>query len=350
MKAKRLSAGELAVSLGCTLVGDSTLILEGVAPIAEARPDQLTFLANPKYCSDLPSSQAGACIVTPNETTPSGMTRLETKQTYTAFRKALDLFYPEPVRHVESGIHPTAVIHTSAKLGQGVSIGAYVSVAEGVAIGDNSQVFSGARIDTGSRIGKDCVIGFNVVIRHEVTIRDRVVIGDSSVVGFDGFGYAPDESGFHKIPQVGTVEISDDVEIGAGCCIDRATIGSTKIGRGSKLDNLIQIAHGVEIGENTVIAAQTGISGSTTIGSRVMIGGQAGFVGHIDVGDGMIVGAQAGITKSYDIHGMISGYPARPQMEAMRIEAAMSKLPELLRRVRELERKLEVLANTSEAG
>ena len=167
-----------------------------------------------------------------------------------------------------------------------------------------------------------------------------MIIGDGTVLGFDGFGFIPDSSGWLKIRPVGTVVIGDDVEIGANCCVDRATVGATRIRRGTKLDNLIQIAHGVQIGEDTAIAAQTGISGSTRIGSRVLLGGQVGMIGHIDIGDDMIVGAQAGVTKSFDFKGMISGYPARPQMEAMRIDASVKKLPELLKRIKELEKKL----------
>jgi len=174
-------------------------------------------------------------------------------------------------------------------------------------------------------------------------VGNRVVIGDGTVIGFDGFGYAPSEAGFEKIPQVGAIVIEDDVEIGANSCVDRATIGTTRIGKGTKLDNLIQIAHGVHIGENTVIAAQTGISGSASIGSGVMIGGQAGFAGHIEVGDRMMVGAQAGVTKDWDIKSLISGYPARPHGEAMRIDASSNQLPELLKRVKALEEEVSKL-------
>jgi UDP-3-O-[3-hydroxymyristoyl] glucosamine N-acyltransferase len=222
-----------------------------------------------------------------------------------------------------------------------VRIGAFVELCCGVKIGSGTVLYSGSYVGQNSIVGDNTVIGIGAIIRHEVTIGNHVVVGDGSVIGFDGFGNIPTTSGFIKIPQVGTVEICDDVEIGANCCIDRAAVGATRIGRGCRLDNLIQIAHGVQIGEHTAIAAQTGISGSTRIGSGVLMGGQSGLTGHIEIGDGMIVGAQAGVTKSFDIKGMISGYPARPQMKAMRIEAAMNKLPELLKRVRALEKKID---------
>lgn len=207
------------------------------------------------------------------------------------------------------------------------------------------MILTGAYIARDAQIGDNCVIGVNVSIRHEVRIGSRVLIGDGSVIGYDGFGYVPGKSGYQQIPPVGRVVIEDDVDIGANCCIDRATIGETLICRGTKLDNLIQIAHGVRIGEDTAIAAQAGISGSTTIGSNVLMGGQAGLVGHIHIGDGMIVGAQAGVTKSFDFKGMISGYPARPQSDAKRMEASLSKLPELVKKIRDLERRIDELGN-----
>ncbi|MBM3327745.1 MAG: UDP-3-O-(3-hydroxymyristoyl)glucosamine N-acyltransferase [Calditrichaeota bacterium] len=340
-----ITAGELSELLGCRMEGNSAVRLTDLATIEEAGPEHLTFLANPRYRSRLASCRAGAIIIDEKEITPAGMTRLVSKQPYIDFQRALMAFYPISAPSVAPGIHPSSVIAPEANIGADVGIGAMVVVEAGAVVGDRTVLFPHSYIGHKSIIGSDCVIGVNAVIRHKVTLGSRVVIGDGAVIGYDGFGYAPTPGGYRKIPQVGAVVIEDDVEIGANGCIDRATIGTTRIKRGVKLDNLIQIAHGVQIGEHTVIAAQTGISGSTRIGAWVMMGGQAGLTGHIEIGDKMIIGAQAGVTKSFDIKGMISGYPARPQMEAMRIEAAVSQLPELLKRMRALEKKLE--ANTS---
>ncbi len=343
MRALVLSTGALGDALGCVVVGSRDLEIAGMATILEAHPDELTFIANPKYRQQLDRCKAGAIITSPAEATPEGIVRLETKSPYPAFRKALEILYEGLERDLPQGVDRTASISETASVGKDVRIGAFVTVEAGAVIGDRTVLCNGCYIGRGVFVGEDCIIGIGVTLRHEVRLGNRVVIGDQSVIGFDGFGYSPEVDGFHKIPQVGTVIIEDDVEIGASCCVDRATIGATRIGRGTKLDNLIQVAHGVQIGANTVIAAQSGISGSCTIGNGVMIGGQAGMVGHVDIGDRMLIGAKAGITKSFDIKGLISGYPARPQMEAMRIEASLNRLPELLKRVKILEEALKQL-------
>jgi len=337
------NAGPLAEALECRLIGDAGVQLNGVAPIEEATPSQITFLANPKYRRYLTTTSAGGIIVSPKMPTPGNLLRFESDNPYLTFRRALELFYPGVGSWVEEGIHPSAVIDPTAMIGDNARIGPFVHIEADAVIGHNFTAFSGAYVGRGVRVGDDVILGIHATLRHDVFLGDRVVIADGAVIGFDGFGYAPSAEGFLKIPQVGTVEIADDVEIGANTCIDRATIGSTRIGRGTKLDNLIQIAHGVHIGENTVIAAQTGISGSTTIGSQVMIGGQAGFAGHIELGDGMMVGAQAGVTKDWDIKSFISGYPARAHSESLRIEASTNQLPELLKRVKALEEELSKL-------
>ncbi len=339
-----INTGALGDALNCDVKGSRELEIDGIAPILEAEPHHLTFIANPKYRSQLEKCRAGAIITAPNEPTPSHLIRLETPHPYLTFRQALELVYPAQGLDYPERVHPFASISDSALLGIGVRIGAFVTVESGAIVGSRVVLCNGAYVGRDVIIGDDCVIGIGVTLRHEVKLGCRVIVGDGTVIGFDGFGYSPEADGFHKIPQVGTVEIDDDVEIGANCCIDRATIGATRIGKRAKLDNLIQIAHGVHVGANTVIAAQVGISGSTTIGSGVMIGGQAGTVGHIEIGNRMMIGAQAGVTKSYDIKGLISGYPARPQMEAMRIEAALGKLPELLKRVKMLEDELKKLS------
>lgn len=340
MNAVAIKVGEIATMLGCTLKGDASLLITEANTIEEATSDQLTFIANPRYRQYLSQCRAGAIISTESEELPATIVHLISEHPYEDFCRALEILYPDRTPKIEVGIHPTAVVSAEATIGKDVRIGSHATVSAGVTIGDGSIVCNGASIGQNVKVGENCIIGNNTVIRDDVIIGDRVVVGDGSVIGFDGFGYAPTKDGYRKIPQVGTVIIEDDVEIGACTCIDRATVGATRIGRGTKIDNLIQIAHGVQIGENTVIAAQTGISGSTKIGSNVLMGGQAGLTGHIEIGDGMIIGAQAGVTKSHDFKGMISGYPARPQGEELRIEATMSKLPEIYKRLRTLEKEV----------
>jgi len=347
-----ITAGDLAARLDCPVEGDATRLLTGIATIEDAGAEDLTFLANPRYRQALQASHAGAVIIAPGEPAPVGMTRIVSRQPYVDFGQALAIFHPDwegynGVSASVSGKSASAIIDPGAILAEDVIIGSWVVIESGVRIGAGTRIMPHSYIGRETIIGRECTIGLGAIIRHRITLGDRVVIGDGTVVGFDGFGYARTGDSYRKMPQIGTVVIEDDVEIGANACIDRATIGETRIGRGTKIDNLVQIAHGVHIGSNSVIAAQTGISGSTRIGSGVMMGGQVGLVGHIEIGDGMIVGAQAGVTKSFDVRGMISGYPARPQMEAMRIEAALSQLPALIKRIRALEAQLAIRETTS---
>lgn len=341
MSDESITTRDLAERLSCEIEGNQSLMLNGIATIEDAEPDQLTFLANPRYRKHLTACRAGAIIISSDVEIPDNITKIISKEPYRDFRRALEIFYPNIEMNIKDGINPTAEIHETASIGIDAKIGAFVEVAAGAVIGDNCTLCNGAYVGCNVEIGSDCIIGFNAVIRRDIKLGNRVTIGDGTIVGFDGFGYTPDQGGYFKIPQVGTVEIEDDVEIGANCCIDRASIGVTRIGRGSKLDNLIQVAHGVKIGENTVIAAQTGISGSTTIGSGVIIGGQVGISGHIDIGDGMIIGAQSGVTKSVDIKGVISGYPARQHSVSLRRDASINQIPKLMKRINELEKKIE---------
>jgi len=334
-----VTTGELANKLGCSLEGSDDLVIMGVETIEGASDKHLTFLANMRYKQYLPNCKAGAIIITDDCVTPENMVRLISANPYEDFQRAVEILYTEEKPEVASGIDRTAVISESAEIGDNMHIGQQVIVESGARIGVNCTVFPNAYIGRDAVIGDDCIIGVSASIRHEISIGHRVFIGDGTVVGYDGFGYVPSKSGYQRIRPVGTVEIEDDVHIGANCCIDRATAGATRIARGAKLDNLIQIAHGVEIGEYTAIAAQTGISGSTRVGSWVMMGGQVGLVGHLEIGDQMQIGAQAGVTKSFNTKGLIAGYPARPHMELRRIDASLSKLPELLKRVRALEEK-----------
>ena len=262
------------------------------------------------------------------------------------------MFNPS-ITNVKKEIHPTAIISTTAKVGNNCTFGSHVFIGERVTIGDNVTILSNSVILEDTVINNDCFIHPNVTIREQTEIGARVIIHSGTVIGSDGFGFSPNANGkYDKIPQVGKVVLEDDIEIGANCCIDRATMGETRIKRGTKLDNLIQIAHNVIIGEDTVIAAQTGISGSTKIGNHCVIAGQVGTAGHITIADNTTIGAQTGITKSITTQGKTySGYPAKEHNSAKKIEASIRQLPELIREVRDLKNKIiELESNTHNIG
>ncbi len=333
-----LTLAEIAKIVQGDLEGNGAIKIHDVAKIEQANTGEITFISNPKYAKFIDSTGASAVLVSqdfPETKKPI----IRAQNPYFSFLKILKIFHPSGEALVE-GIHPTAIIDRSTKIGANVRIGAGVIIDRNCNIGDNVTIFPGVVIAQEVAIGNNTLIYANVALREQVRIGNNVIIHSGTVVGSDGFGFAKEGQQYHKIPQVGTVIIEDDVEIGANCAIDRATLGATIIRKGVKLDNLIQVAHNVEIGENTVIAAQTGISGSTRIGKNVMIGGQVGFVGHIELGDNTTIGAQSGVSKSLPPNSVYFGYPARPIMQAKREEAALRKLPELLKRVAALEEKL----------
>ena len=334
----KLSLAKIAEFTQGVLEGDSSIEIHGVAKIEEAEVGEVTFISNPKYAKFIDTTNASAVIVSmdfPETTRPI----IRTQNPYLSFLKVLKAFHP-PIENIAEGIHPLAVIDQTTQIGKNVRIGAYVVIDKDCRIGENVTILPGVKIGREVTIGDNTLIYANVVLREKVKVGNNVIIHSGTVVGSDGFGFAREGQHYHKIPQVGTVMIEDDVEIGANCTVDRATLGETIIRKGVKLDNLIQIAHNVEIGENTVIAAQTGISGSTKIGKNVMIGGQVGFVGHIEIGDNTTIGAQSGVSKSLPPNSVYFGYPARPIMQAKREEAALRKLPDLLKRISELESKI----------
>lgn len=328
--------------------GDASIEIDRVAKIEEAARGDLSFLANPKYEKHLPTTNASAVLVSRKLDTQKylrpSIAFIKVPDPYLAFLQVLRCFAPTS-DSFPSGIHPTAVVFPDVHLGTNVCLGAHVVIDKGAIVGDNTKISHGCVIGEKVRIGSDCRIYPNVTVYHECRIGNRVTIHSSTVVGSDGFGFAPKPDGtYEKIPQIGIVVIEDEVEIGSNCSIDRATMGETIICRGAKLDNLIQIAHNVVIGENTVIAAQAGISGSTKIGKNVMIGGQAGFVGHIEIADRSIIMAQAGVSRSFTAPGKVySDYPAMEHSRALRMEASLRSLPELMREFTDLKRLVDQL-------
>jgi UDP-3-O-[3-hydroxymyristoyl] glucosamine N-acyltransferase len=344
------SLAELAAKLGARLEGDGSVRIRGVAGIREAGEGEITFVANSRYAGYLADTSASAVILPESFPRPS-IPALYTAEPYLAYLEALHLFDRTRDDRPAAGIHPTAVIDPGARLADGVAVGPLVVVSEGVEIGTGTALLCGTYIGPGCRIGRDCFFYPKVVVRKDTSIGDRVVVHAGAVLGDDGFGFAPDGEGYRKVPQLGRVVIDDDVEIGANTTIDRATTGITRIGRGSRIDNLVMIAHNVEIGENTIICAQTGISGSTRVGKHVTLGGQVGVAGHVQIGDGAKVGAQGGVTKSVPPGESYSGYPAQPHQKARRIIAASRRVPEALRTLRELEQRVhELEARIRELG
>jgi UDP-3-O-[3-hydroxymyristoyl] glucosamine N-acyltransferase len=344
---------EFADAIGAIAVEHSTGNEEitHATAIEDGNEGAVSFIGNPHYERFLLTTGATAVIVSEYFTLSgqdgNGRAKLpvllRAKSPYEAFAKTLELFKPERVL-LARGVHPTAAISPSAQVHPTANIGAHVYIGERVLIGHGSNVLPGACIGADTKIGSNSVIHPNAVVYDNVEIGNNVVIGAGSVIGFDGFGYVPIGDGsYKKIPQVGNVVIEDNVEIGANCTIDRATVAETRIKRGVKMDNLIQIAHNVEIGENSVIAAQTGVSGSSKIGKQNIFGGQVGITGHIHTADHVIVGAQSGVSKTLTKSGTYFGYPAREYREALKVEGAMRSIPGLIDRVKKLEAELEEL-------
>jgi UDP-3-O-[3-hydroxymyristoyl] glucosamine N-acyltransferase len=338
LNARSYKLTELADILGGQLNGDGETSIRGIAGIKEAEEGDITFLANPKYEEYLQSTRASA-VIAPREIT-CRLPMIQLENPYLAFLKVLTLFTGDLTEKFPRRVHESAIIDPSVRLGKNPSVGPFCQIEGGAAIGDNVTIVFGAYIGRDVKIGMNCFIYPSVTIREGCRIGDRVIIHSGAVIGADGFGYAKDEGKFRKIPQVGNVVLEDDVEIGANTTVDRATTGSTCIRRGSKIDNLVQIAHNVVVGENSAIAAQSGISGSTELGAGVVLAGQAGLVGHIQIGDGAVIAAQAGVTKSIPANTTVSGYPAREHAYARRLYAYTARLPDLYKRIRKLEEKL----------
>lgn len=306
--------------------------ITGVAGIESARPGQLTFVANPKYASAARSTKASAVIV--DEDFPAiSAGILRSKNPYLAFARAIALFYQPP--KYAPGIHPTAVIHASAKLGEGAHLGPYVVVDRDVEIGRNAVLLAHVVIYRGAKIGNNFFAHAHAVVRENCRVGDNVILQNGAIVGADGFGFAKDDSGrWHKIVQPEAVVLENDVEIQANSCVDRASVGGTHIGRGVKIDNLVQVGHGSRVGENSLLAAQVGLAGSTEIGRNVILTGQAGVVGHCKIGDGAIVTPQSGVAGDIPAGAIVSGSPAVNHRLWLKYSALLNKLPEIARAIR----------------
>lgn len=335
----RKTLKDIAQIVGGEVIGDDCTVITGVCGIKEAKEGDLTFVANPKYLPLIKYTKAAA-IITSRDITSSPKPIIRTDNPSLAFAQMVSLMAPNEVNHPPAGIHPTAIIGKGVKLDDDIAIGPYVVIEDEVSVGDHTIISAGCYIGHHTIIGKGTLIYPNVSIRERVTIGDRVIIHSGTVIGSDGFGFATVKGLHQRIPQIGTVIIEDDVEIGSNVTIDRARFDKTLIGKGTKIDNLVQIAHNVIVGENSIIVAQTGISGSTTIGKGVILAGQSGIVGHITIGDGAVVAAQAGVTKSVPANTKVSGYPARPHEIAKRVNACVQRLPFLYKTIEELKKKI----------
>lgn len=334
---------EIVEHLNGMLDGDGLIEIAGVAGLKEAGAGDISFLANPKYAAMVALTKASAVIVPKDwdRSAPCALIRVDNSDQ--CFARAAELFYeaaPEPAL----GIHPTACVADSAQLAEGVSIGPNCTIEAGVIIGSNTVIKANCVIGYKTTIGANCLLYPLVSTREFTQIGNRVIIHNGSVIGSDGFGYAVQKDGSRtKIPQIGNVVIEDDVEIGANVAIDRARFGKTQIGKGTKIDNLVQIAHNVIVGEHSVMCGQSGVSGSTTIGSRVILAGQAGLAGHLKVGDGAVVGAQAGVMKDVLANDFVMGSPAFPHLQYKKMVANALLLPKLKDKVRLLEERVNAL-------
>lgn len=339
----KISIKEIASLINGNVSGDINIEISNVAKIEEAKQGDLTFLYLPAYDKFFPATQASAIIVkTGFSKSRNDITYIEVDSPENAFFTILKKFFtPEfPL----NGIDPSAFIHPTAKLAENVAVGKNVVISYGCIIGADTKVFHNTVVSDNVSIGEGCLIQSNVSIRENCILGNRVIIHSGTVVGSDGFGYSPNEKGeYEKIPQIGNVIIEDDVELGSNVSIDRAALGSTIIKRGCKIDNLVQIAHNVILGEDTVVSAQTGVSGSTKIGRHCILAGQAGLVGHIELGDNVIITAQSGVSKSIPKPGYYSGSPAMEMRSYQKMQAQVRFIPDYADRIKELENQVKSL-------
>jgi UDP-3-O-[3-hydroxymyristoyl] glucosamine N-acyltransferase len=337
-----ITVAEIARRVNGKITGDGSVLIKGVAGVSEAEPGDLTFLSNPKYAAALGTTRASAAIVAEEFSGNCSCPLILAQNVDKAFMMAAMMFAPKPPEF-KPGVHPTAVVAATVALGNGASIGPYCIVEDGAKIGDRTVLCASCYVGHGSSVGADGRLYPFVSIREHVRIGDRAIIHNGVVIGSDGFGYYKDGEAWKKIPQTGTVEIGDDVEIGANTTVDRARFGKTVIGNGVKIDNLVQIAHNVRVGDNTAMAAQVGIAGSTVVGRNVQLGGQVGVTGHISIGDNAVISAKAGVTKNVPPDLYMFGYPAVTIKKAKETLGYIGNLPAMKKRLDELQRKIEQL-------
>jgi UDP-3-O-[3-hydroxymyristoyl] glucosamine N-acyltransferase len=342
---RAVTVGELASRVEGQVEGDDAALVLGASSIEDAQHGDIVFAENARFLNQAIKSRASAIVAFLDAVTPDKpLIRVENPRY--AFLKILELFRPQ--LNVTEGVHPTATIGQCVRLGEGASIGAFVAVGDGVSVGDRTIVMPGCFIGEDCAIGNDCILYPGVILYHGSLLGNRVVIHANTVIGADGFGYIQVGERSYKVPQIGIVDIGDDVEIGANCAIDRAKTGTTVIGDRTKIDNLVHIAHNVKVGSDCVIVAQVGVAGSSTLGRGVILAGQAGVVDHVSIGDGVVVMAQAGVIGDVDSSDKkVSGYPARPHMQKQRQLAEIEHLPETVKLVRRLEKRSEELSEAN---
>ena len=335
---------ELAERLECRLEGDPQAVIHGVAGIEQAETGELTFLANRRYAPNLKTTRASAVFIedgveVERDPAAAALAKLRTANPYLAFAKAIELFYEAP--KYEPGIHPSAVIAESARIGAGAHVGPYCFVDEDAVIGEHAVLHSFVTIYRGARIGSHFMAHAHAVVREFCRIGNRVILQNGVIIGGDGLGYAKNTDGtWYKMAQSGPTVLEDDVEVQANACIDRATVGETRIGRGTKIDDLVLVGHASKVGGNSMLCGQVGLAGSTRIGENCILAGQVGTAGHLTVGDGAVITAQSGVPNDVPERALYSGYPAVENREWLRMMAALRRLPELQKRVGELEEKL----------
>lgn len=331
-----MTLGELAERIGAELVGDAETVVTGVAGIESAGPQDVTFVANPKYAGMVKSTRAGAVIVE-SEFPVAEVATLRVKNPYLAWSRAIEVFHPAQV--YAPGVHPTAVVAESAKLGARAHVGAYVVVGEGCEIGEDAVLLPHVVLYPGVKVGARFLAHAHAVVRENCVLGDDVVLQNGAIVGADGFGFAKGEGGrWVKIVQAGPAVLENAVEVQANACIDRASVGQTLVKAGAKIDNLVQVGHGSTVGENTLLCAQVGLAGSSHVGKNVILAGQVGVAGHLTVGDGAVATAQTGIPNDVAAGAVVSGYPAMDNRGWLKMVASLTRVPELIKKVRELEK------------
>jgi UDP-3-O-[3-hydroxymyristoyl] glucosamine N-acyltransferase len=342
MKNKTYTLAEIAQYTNSCLIGNPECIISGVADLDSATEQELSFLANPRYERAMLQSHAGAVFVSPTTQLIENRNFLINDEPSQAFQKLIEAFYgTDKLLSGFKTIHPTAIIHESSRIGQNITIGPYVVIDQGTSIGDGTTIGAGSYIGPLTTIGTNCLLHPHVTIREQCKIGNRVVIQPGAVIGACGFGFTTDKNGRHtKLSQVGTVTIHDDVEIGANTTIDRARFKTTEISRGTKIDNLVQIAHGVVVGEDNIIVAQSGIAGSTTTGRHVVIAGQVAVAGHIKLGDGVVLSARTGVSKSLPKAGKYGGAPAFPMEQYNRNTVQLRNIETYIEQIKELQQSI----------